>query len=78
MNASIQAVTLAKFVHSVPLARGLVLFKVGLDEHDVKIPNLLLTSNMTGGTTFGFQKSWFFNMLIMCDIESQGLGIVDK
>ncbi|MFO8165326.1 MAG: hypothetical protein R6T98_12460 [Desulfatiglandales bacterium] len=78
MNASIQAVTLTKLVHGVPLARGLVLFKVGFDEHDIKILNLLFTSNKTGGTTFGFQKTWFFNKLIMCDIESRGLEIVDK
>ena len=78
MNASIQAVTLAKLVHGVPIAGGLVPFKVGFDEHNIKIPNLLFTSNKTGGTTFGFQKSWFFNMLIMCDLESKGLEIVDK
>jgi hypothetical protein len=44
VDSPMKAVTLAKFVHWISLSGSLILFKIGLDKHDIKIPNLLVTS----------------------------------
>ena len=44
MNAPIQVIALAKLVYSIPLSGNLVLFKVGLNKHEVKILTVCLPS----------------------------------